>query len=130
MGEHTQLNLPTGLIGTGADPILEGPGGTPVSFQLEGTERPILWFHPKEPGAYALQIEGAPPMAWIAANSPMAESDVRVTRRLATVESEMAPELFLREVRLARPLLWASVLFFALQGILGGWLMRRRHETT
>ena len=37
-------------------------------------------------------------------------------------------ELFLRELRLARGLLWASLMFFVLQGAWGGWLMRRRNE--
>ena len=128
VGSQAQLVLPEGLWGSGTEPVMMGPSGSPVAFQVEGTQRPILRFFPKLPGAYALQIEGAPPMAWIAANSPLKESDVRVSDRLAAIEAEMAPELFLRELRLARGLLWASLMFFVLQGAWGGWLMRRRNE--
>ena len=110
--------------------MLLGPDKEPVPFQIDGREDAVLRFFPRKPGAYSLEIEGAPPMAWIAANSVPLESDVRVTQRIAAVEAEMAPELFLREMRLARPLFAAALGFLLLQAILGRWLLRGSDEAS
>jgi hypothetical protein len=68
-------------------------------------------------------------MAWIAANVPAEESDVRVTHPLAEVEAEIAPELFMREARLSRPLLRGAMLFFLLQAIFSKILQGRQNES-
>jgi hypothetical protein len=130
VGAPVALALPKGLVGNELEPMLLGPDKEPVPFQIDGREDAVLRFFPRKPGAYSLEIEGAPPMAWIAANSAPLESDVRVTQRIAAVEAEMAPELFLREMRLARPLFAAALGFLLLQAILGRWLLRGSDEAS
>jgi hypothetical protein len=127
-GEPVSLALPQGLMSSGPEPLLIGPDGEPVGFQIQGQENPILRFHPRTPGAYSLGLEGAPPMAWIAANVAPEESDVRVSRPLAAVEAEIAPELFMREARLARPLLLGAMALLFFQALLSKLLMRGQHE--
>jgi hypothetical protein len=129
VGEPVSLNLPLGLGAPGPEPLLTGPDGSVVAFKLEGQNPAVLRFHPRTPGAYSLGLEGAPPMAWIAANVPAEESDVRVTHPLAEVEAEIAPELFMREARLSRPLLRGAMLFFLLQAIFSKILQGRQNES-
>ena len=129
VGEPVSVTLPAGLGASGPEPLLKGPDGAAVAFQMKGQNPPVLRFHPRVPGAYSLGLEGAPPMAWIAANVPAEESDVRVTHPLAEVEAELAPELFMREARLARPLLWGAMIALLIQALFSKVLQRRQDET-
>lgn len=128
VGEPVVSPIPAGILSMEPEPILKGPDGQTVPFQLEGKEELVLRFYPKLPGAYALGVDGAPPSVWIAANVASEESDVRVTKRLATVESEIAPELFMREARLAQPLIWGAIGLGLLQAVFARILARREHE--
>jgi hypothetical protein len=128
VGESVNVILPANLGASGPEPLLIGPDGKALAFQITGQDPPVLRFHPRVPGAYSLGLEGAPPMAWIAANVPEEESDVRVTHRLAEVEAEIAPELFMREAHLARPLLWGGLVFLLVQALFSKVLQRRQDE--
>jgi len=128
VGEPVSLALPPGLLASGPEPLLLGPDGEAVAFQLQGREDAIIRFHPRLPGAFSLGLEGAPPIAWIAANVAPEESDVRVSKRIAAVEAEIAPELFMREARLARPLLLAAIALLLLQALLSKALSGGRNE--
>ena len=83
----------------------------------------MVRFRPRSPGAYALSVLGAPPLAWIAVNTPIEESDVRVSHTLAAMESEVAPQLFLKTSDLSLGLIVLSLL-----GLLGQAFAARRRR--
>ena len=83
----------------------------------------VVRFTPRSPGAYALTVVGAPPLAWIAVNTAIEESDVRVSHTLAAMEAEVAPELFLKTSDLSLGLLVLSLL-----GLLGQAFAARRRR--
>ena len=74
------------------------PDGNPVRSRIEGS---TLLFTPDKPGAYALVLESAPPLAWVAVNVLPDESDVRAYDSVAEVEAEIRPELFQKHVDLS-----------------------------
>lgn len=96
------------------EPAVIGPDGAPVRSRIEGTR---LTFVPSAPGAYRIEIESAPPLAWVAVNTDPEESDVRTYASVAAVEREIAPELLTRHFDLGRPLLGLGLLLLVLQAL-------------
>jgi hypothetical protein len=92
VGEPVLIPLPEGV----SDPIVEGPTGRVADRGVAGH----VSFVAERPGAYSIGLAGAPPLAWVAVNTPPAESDVRRPRALSAVESAIDPELFARSVPL------------------------------
>lgn len=117
VGEAVAIPLPDLAI----EPDVVGPTGDRVRSRIEGSK---LLFVPDRPGAYRLEIESAPPLAWIAVNTPPEESDVRRYDSIAKAERELDPELFLRHVDLS-PWLFAGALAL---GLVQGLLSLRRAE--
>ena len=85
VGMPVELMLPPAA----ADVTLTGPGG-----RIEASERGIhqLRFVPGLPGAYAAAVGSDPPVATVAVNTPLPESDVRHTTSWLVVETRVAPE--------------------------------------
>jgi hypothetical protein len=94
---------------------IEGPDGSDVRGRMEGS---TLVFVPRRPGAYAVSLGDAPPMAWVAVNVDPEEGDVRNYGSIVATERELAPELLQRHVDLARPALVLALLIFLAQGLL------------
>ena len=69
VGEQVAVSLPAG-----AEYEVTSPDGTRVGATRIGNE---LRFVPADPGGYAVGRPGEPPAAWVAVNTPLAESDVR-----------------------------------------------------
>ena len=84
-------------------PDVIGPDGEQVRSRIDAAR---LVFTPAEPGAYAVVVDGAPPLAWVAANPLPEESDVRRSGDLLAVQRELDPERMLRHVDLSR---WAWI---------------------
>lgn len=97
-----------------------GPGG-PVA---ESTRGDTVFFVPSRAGAYRVETPGAPPLAWVAANTSVVESDVRPGPALIAVAAELDPERYLRRIALAPWLFGAAVLFLLGQAVLAWWRMR------
>jgi hypothetical protein len=100
VGESVVIPLPDLAI----EPDVIGPDGELVRRSIEGS---TLRFVPSQPGAYLLRVESAPPLAWVAVNTPPEESDVVRRDSIAKVEQEIAPERFRRRIDLA-PWLYAA----------------------
>jgi hypothetical protein len=100
-----------------------GPSDEPVEASLaEGSVR----FLPAAPGAYAVRGEGESILAWVAVNTPIAESDVRRGPSLLAVHHQVDPAATERRVALDAPVLAASGVAFAAAAILGRGLRRDR----
>jgi hypothetical protein len=110
VGQPVIVELPDLAV----QPDVIGPDGQVVRSRIEGTK---LSFVPDRPGPYHLELEGAMPIAWVAVNTDPDESDVRPYGSVAAVENELAPELLLRKIDLARPLLAAGLVLFVLQAL-------------
>jgi len=115
VGRAVSLRLPDLTL----QPEVIGPDGNPVPTRIEGT---TLLFTPQEPGAYAVQVEAVPTMAWVAVNLDGVESDVRAYDSVAAAESAIKPELFTRYIDLS-PWLWGLALlaFLAIGGLSLAW---------
>lgn len=101
---------------TGGDPEVNGPdGGIVASERGIGT----LGFTPAKPGAYAAVPTGLPPLAWVAVNTSIAESDVRRGTGLVEAQAEVAPERLRRTFDLDLPLVGAGVALLLGAGLLG-----------
>ena len=111
VGRPVQVDLPDLAI----QPDVIGPDGQLVRSRIDGT---TLSFTPERPGAYHLEIEGAMPIAWVAVNTDPDESDVRPYDSVALVENKIAPELLVRKVDLAMPLLGACLALLLLQALI------------
>lgn len=85
VGNPVELGLPPAA----ADVALTGPGG-----RIEASERGIhqIRFTPMLPGAYAAAAGEDPPVATVAVNTPLPESDVRHTTSWMVAETRVAPE--------------------------------------
>lgn len=118
VGQPFALELPS----PGTDPQLFGPGGQPVSAELRRGEQLELRFTPQAPGAYELRLEQGPPLALIAVNTPVEESDVRPGQALAEAEAAVRPELLSRTAELGP---WASLVALALLLAQSVWSARR-----
>jgi hypothetical protein len=111
VGERVSIPLPELAI----EPQVMGPEGDLVRSRVEGSR---LLFTPEQPGAYALTLADAPPLAWVAVNTDPGESDVRSYDDVARVEREIDPELLVRRVELARPVLGLGLVLVLLQALL------------
>lgn len=89
VGERATLELPL----SGLEPEVRGPDGDVVLAEVVRGSPLEVRFTPREPGAYAVGIAGEPPVAWVAANVPPEESDIRVRETLAQAEAGIRPEL-------------------------------------
>jgi hypothetical protein len=111
VGETVAVPLPDVVM----EPDVLGPDGNPVRSRIEGS---TLLFVPEQPGAYALSLEAAPPLAWVAVNVSPDESDVRPYGSIAAVERDLDPDLFVRNVDLAPALFAAALALLLLQAAL------------
>jgi hypothetical protein len=111
VGQPIVLELPDLAI----EPVVRTAAGADVRSRIENDR---LVFVPPAPGAYRVEVESAPPLAWIAVNTDPEESDVRPYGSIAAVEREIAPELLTRTAHLGRPLLGAALVLLLLQSVL------------
>ena len=102
VGARVSLAFPP----AGGDPEVTGPDGGIVA-----SERAIgsLSFTPEVPGAYAAVPTGLPPLAWVAVNTAVGESDVRRGTSLVEAQAKIAPERLRRTFDLDIPLFGAGV---------------------
>ncbi|MCB9745345.1 MAG: VWA domain-containing protein [Alphaproteobacteria bacterium] len=114
VGELASLRLPV----SGIEVEVRGPSGDPVLAELVQDESLEVRFTPAEPGAYSVGVDGEPPMAWVAANTPPEESDVRVGEHLSVMEAEIKPALFARTLELGPWALWLALLTLLGQALL------------
>ena len=113
------LSIP---VGASAEEVsVTGPQGM-VAAQRAGEG---LRFTPDRPGAYAVELPGAPPLAWVAVNTDPVESDLRRGPGLLAVAAEVAPEAFLVRLELWGPLLWLALAALLGQAALSAWMSRR-----
>jgi hypothetical protein len=108
VGETVAIPLPDLAI----EPSVLGPDGDPVRDRIDGS---TLLFVPEKPGAYVLQVEDAPPLAYVAVDTAPEESDVRRYDQIAAAEQAIKPELFLRRVDLSPWLLAAGLALVLVQ---------------
>ena len=101
-----------------------GPDG-PVA---ESTRGDVVSFVPSTAGAYRVETPGAPPLAWVAANTSQVESDVRLGPALIAVAAELDPERYLRRIPVAPWLFALAVLAVLGQALLAYWLARSARE--
>ena len=93
---------------------MEGPkGNVGIRYQQDKVS-----FIPQHAGEYLLRSPGAPPIARIAVNYIPEESDVRVSKSLMQIASEIDPDRFIQKAILGPWLLWGGLLFFVLQALL------------
>jgi hypothetical protein len=121
VGVPVLVPLPDG----GGDPTLLGPAGEELPYTLQSGAEPAVRFVPRLPGGYSLNFDGTRPFARVAVNVDPLESDVRVTDELATIEAQVAPELFIRKAELGLWAIWLGLALLALQGFFSRWLGRR-----
>lgn len=69
-------------------------------------------------GAYQLSISGGPPLAWVALNTSISESDVQVKKEILETAAEIAPEFFLEKEDLAKWLWLGALILLCLQALL------------
>lgn len=117
VGSAVRLGVPP----TAVEPEVVGPEG-----EIVAAERSVgaLAFTADRPGPYAAVPSGAPPVAWVAVNTVVAESDVRAGASLRETQAEIAPERMVQRTQL-----WLPALGLGLIGMLGaGVLGRGRSE--
>jgi len=112
VGQQVTVPLSDQLL----DPTVIGPDGDEVRSRIDGSR---LLFTPTAPGPYQLAIPSSPPLAWVAANPPAEESDVRSYDSVVSVERDIAPDLLTKHVDLARPAWVFGLLLVFLQGLVG-----------
>ncbi len=113
VGQPVSLPLPDLAL----EPTVQGPDG-PVRSRINGAQ---VTFTPEKAGAYRIEIESAPPLAWVAVNVDPLESDVRRTQSVESVERDLAPDLLTTELDLSPWLFGAALLLFVAQA---GWALR------
>jgi len=115
--ELTDMSAPIEVLGSS--------GAVPVNLMGHGVR-----FVPERAGAYRVETPGAPPLAWVAVNTPAVESDVRLGPELIALAAEVDPERYQRRVPLALWFVLAAVLFGLSQAVLafGVERMRRRDQ--
>ena len=112
VGQPVAVPLPDLAV----EPKVLGPDGEAVRSRIDGQR---LLFTPEAPGAYQLALESAPPLAWVAANVPAEESDVRAYDSVVAAEREIAPELLTRRIDLAGFAWVLALALVAAQGLAG-----------
>ncbi len=111
VGDAVEIELPSAEL----EPTVLDPSGDAVPVRhLPGR----LVFVPRQPGAYTLSLPGSPPLAWVAVNTPSAESDVRRYERLSQIEAALAPQLLQRRVGLGIGAFVLALVFLLLQAAL------------
>ena len=114
-----EIALPEAVL----QPSVTGPGDRAVQARFSSG---YVRFVPREPGAYTVALPGAPPLAWIAVNTPSIESDVRWYGGIGDLAREIDPTRFIRRILLSPWILWGALA--ALVGQAGvGWVRGRRH---
>ncbi len=111
VGDRVSVPLPDVVM----EPDVIGPDGSRVRSRIEGSS---LSFVPERPGAYALQVEGAPVLAWVAVNVSPDESDVRPYDSVAETGRRIAPELYVRQMDLSPGLFGFALLLLLGQALL------------
>ena len=114
VGERAVLELPL----AGLEPQVTGPDGQRVLAEIVRGDPLEVRFTPSQPGSYAVGLEGEPPVAWVAANVPAEESDVRVRETLAQAEAAIQPELLQRHAELGPVALGAVLMLLLLQALM------------
>lgn len=114
IGDTVAIPLPDLAI----EPDVIGPDGTPVRSRIEGSE---LRFDPDRPGAYAVTVENAPPIAFVAVNTALGESDVRRSDGIAKAEQRLAPDLFKVQVDLSPYLLALALALAVAQALMAAF---------
>ena len=113
VGERVVVELPVADL----EPALWNPDGSEVPAELVRGELLQVGFTPDRPGAWIVGIEGEPPLARIAVNTDIGESDVRVYDTLAAVEAKVDPKLLENSLDLGRASLGGGVLLLLLQAL-------------
>jgi hypothetical protein len=93
VGTAMQIDLPPGE----GEAVLIGPGGEPVGASRSGS---TLRFLPAHPGEYRVERGPGPPVARIAVNTPVAESDVRPSTPIVEAQAAADPERMSRRLAL------------------------------
>ncbi len=114
VGERVVVELPMADL----EPSLWNPDGAPVQAELVRGELLEIGFVPDRPGAWTIGIEGEPPLAQVAVNTPVGESDLRVYDTLAEAEAAVDPKLLENSMDLGRASLGLGVLALLLQALL------------
>ncbi len=111
VGRPVEIELPAPEL----EPTVLDPDGDAVAVRhLPGR----VVFVPTRPGAYTLALPGAPPLAWVAVNTPPEESDVQRYQALEAVETELDPQLLQRRVGLGPGALGLALLLLLAQAAL------------
>ena len=111
---NTDEDIAIDIRDTQSDLILESIQGN-VGLQKEPDR---VRFKPKYAGAYILRSSGSPPLAQIAVNHNLEESDIRVTKPLIEVAASIEPERFVQKYSLVRWLLWGILGLLFLQALI------------
>ena len=111
VGHVAVVPLPDSRLG----PVVMGPEGEAVPATVSAG---AVRFVPRRPGAFSLELPGAPPLALVAVNTPAEESDVRRHASLAQAEADLAPSLFVKTVGFGRWLVGLGVLALVAQAVL------------
>jgi len=113
VGEQVVVQLPDLVM----QPDVRGPDGSAVRSRIDGSR---LLFVPEQAGAYAVELESAPELAWLAVNTDPIESDVRPYDSVATVERELDPDLLLQHADLGRGLLGLALALMLGSSLIAG----------
>jgi hypothetical protein len=113
VGERVVVELPVADL----EPALWNPDGSEVPAELVRGELLQVSFTPDRPGAWIVGIEGEPPLARVAVNTSVGESDIRVYETLAAVEAKVDPKLLENSLDLGRASLGGGVLLLLLQAL-------------
>lgn len=114
VGQRVVIEIPMPDL----EPSLWNPDGTLVPAELARSELLRVAFTPDRPGAWAIGVEGEPPLALVAVNTPVEESDVKVYDTLAETEASVDPKLLENSLDLGRASLGLGVVALVLQGLL------------
>ena len=114
VGQRVVVELPVADL----EPSLWNPDGSEVPAELVRGQLLEVGFTPDQPGPWVVGIEGEPPLARIAVNTDVAESDVRVYDTIAAAEAAVDPKLLENSFDLGRASLGGGVVLLLLQGLL------------
>ena len=101
VGEPTAVDVPASV----SEAQVEGPNGIVESTFSDGAVR----FTPIEAGGHRVLSPGLPPLAAVAVNVDVTESDVRRYTSLAKTSASVDPERFMNTAPLYRYALWLAL---------------------